>query len=178
MSPRRRTTTPGELWRGYRRPLRRDRALWLALGLCLAAVVIEFALSEPTTPLGWLAFGLIAVALVVLIVSLTGVFVGVFRGFADGWRSNRNRDAAAPAAPAPTSASAPSASGASGRSRAQQVVADEPSPTISIPPVPESVKNLAAAAQAKAPKQADVDRTARALGRAASAARRAYRKDD
>ncbi len=44
--------------------------------------------------------------------------------------------------------------------------------------MPDSVKNLAAAAQARKPTSADVDRTARALGRAAGAAKRAYRKDD
>jgi hypothetical protein len=179
MAPRRRARSD-ELWRGYRRPLRRDRALWIALGVAAVAVVIEFALSSPSTPLGWLAFALIALAVVALIVTLNGILVGVFRGFADGWRANR----AKPAVPRPTGA-APAGSPRTDPERDDRGAAprDEPAapdpagPSVSIPPLPDSVKNLAAAAQARKPTGQDVDRTARALGRAAGAARRAYRKD-
>ncbi len=177
MSPRR--TQTDELWRGYRRPVRSDRAFWLAMALTLAAVVIEFALSSPSTPLGWVAFGLIALALAVLVVSLVGVAAGVFRGFSDGWRSSRSK-AAAPAADEPTataSSAGESRSAADAKPDSEPVV-DAEGPALPRPAVPASVKNLAAAAQARKPTSADVDRTARALGRAAGAAKRAYRKDD
>jgi hypothetical protein len=167
------------LRRGYRRPVRRDRALWVALGLTVVAVVIEFALAGPSTPLGWLAFGLIAAALAVLIVSLVGVAVGVFRGFGDGWRANRSKPSSASSTssdrPAP---SQPAATSADGDRPATDAGSSGDGPSLPRPAVPESVKNLAAAAQAKAPTKQTVDRTARALGRAAGAARRAYRNDD
>ena len=106
MSPRPGSSPSGELRRGYRRPLRRDRALWVALGLSAVMVVLEYALSSPSTPMGWVAFALIAAALAALVVTLVGIAVGVVRGFADGWRSKRSRhvvphsggDAAPPAA--------------------------------------------------------------------------------
>jgi hypothetical protein len=169
MSPRRPRTD--ELWRGYRRPVRSDRALWVAIGLTAIVVIIEFALSSPTTPLGWVAFGLIALALAVLVVSLVGVAAGVFRGFSDGWRSNRSKSPgrqSTPSAPAASAEPAP----------APKATASDDRPPLPRPAVPDSVKNLAAAAQAHKPTSADVDRTARALGRAAGAARRAYRKPD
>jgi hypothetical protein len=177
VSPRSRRS-PGELRRGYRHPIRRDRALWVALGLSAGAIVIEFALARPDTLLGWVAFAILAAALAAMIITLTGVAVGTLRGFSDGWRSARPSQAPArpdsqeatmaddrpdPTAPEPTTADAEPSS---------------PTGSLPRPAVPESVKNLAASAQAKAPKKADVDRTARALGRAAGAARRAYRKDD
>ena len=66
----------------------RDRAFWVAVGLsAVVMVVIEFALSdaEHACWAGWPS-ALIALALVVLVVSLVGVAAGVIRGFADGWR--------------------------------------------------------------------------------------------
>jgi len=173
----RRSRHTGELRRGYRHPIRKDRVLWFALGLTAILVVVEFALASPSTPLGWLAFGLLAAALAFLVITLTGIFAGTIRGFVDGWRARDREVEGATAKVARPQASpdedpdtpadedrAPSSSGAV--------------PPLPRPEVPESVKKLAATAQAKAPKQADVERTARALGRAASAARKAYRQDD
>ncbi len=173
----RRSRPTGELRRGYRHPIRKDRVLWFALGLTAVFVVIELALASPSTPLGWLAFGLLAAALAFLVITLTGIFAGTIRGFVDGWRA-RDREVEEATTRATRRQASPD--------DAPDTPADEdraPSSSGGVPPlprpeVPESVKNLAATAQAKAPKQADVDRTARALGRAAGAARRAYRKDD
>jgi len=148
--------------------------MWVAVALVVVAVVIEFVLAGPSTPLGWVAFGLIAVALVVLIVSLVGVAVGVIRGFADGWRSNRSRSVQPP----PSRPEAQVRSEPTPDDEGSAPAAPAGDPPLPRPAVPDSVKNLAAAAQAKAPTRQDVDRTARALGRAAGAARRAYRKDD
>ncbi len=177
MSPRSRRS-PGELRRGYRHPVRRDRALWVAVGLSAGAIIIEFALARPDSALGWVAFALLAVALAAMIITLTGVAVGTLRGFADGWRSPRP----SPAAPGPDPQERPTMA-TDGSSPTRSEPADEGDPTapagsLPRPAIPESVKSLAASAQAKAPKRADVDRTARALGRAAGAARRAYRKED
>ena len=184
MSPRQAKTD--ELWRGYRRPVRRDRALWVALVVVVIVVVVEYALSSPTTPLGWVAFGLIAVALAVLIVSLVGVAVGVFRGFADGWRSNRSdksrraaADASSPtptgSAPADQAASGPSPTDGRGQTGATPATgydveptpasaAADSGPTLPRPAVPDAVKDLAATAKAKA--TASASRSARTSPRA------------
>ena len=181
MAPRRRPRSD-ELWRGYRRPLRRDRALWIGLGVAAMAVVIEFALARPSTPLGWAAFTLIALAVVALIVTLNGILVGVFRGFADGWRANRAKPAVArPTSPSPEGAAATTGAAPQGdqdaRGPGDPAAPDPAGPSLSIPPLPDSVKNLAAAAKARTPTSQDVDRTARPRARAAGAARRAYRKE-
>ena len=169
-----------DLWRGYRRPVRSDRALWVAVGLVVVMVVIEFGLSSPSTPLGWLAFGLIALALAVLVVSLVGVAAGVFRGFADGWRSNHSKSTSdrSDRVAAARDDLAANRTGVGRRGARIGSARGDDGPSLPRPAVPDSVKNLAAAAQARKPTSADVDRTARALGRAAGAAKRAYRKDD
>jgi hypothetical protein len=191
---RRSRRTPGELRRGYRHPVRRDRAFWAAVGISAAVIVVEFALASPSTPLGWVAFGILAAALAAMIITLAGVFVGTVRGFSDGWRAG-GRSRLDRARATSTSRGTPTGGADTGEATTMTTpTGDEPKadprPTdddddddddddgLPRPTVPDSVKQLAAAAQAKAPKKADVDRTARALGRAAGAARRAYRKDD
>lgn len=179
MSRRSEPTRPG-LRRGFRHPVRSDRAFWVALALAAVAVVIEFALSSPDTALGWFAFALIAVAVTVLIVTLVGIAVGTVRGFTDGWRSaHRGKDAGA------AGKAAPGPSDRSGDDPASDATGPRPDPDPDPEPVAmsDTAKRLAAAAgslgsSVRKPTSADVDRTARALGRAASAAKRAYQKDE
>lgn len=74
------------LWKGFTRPVWRDRAAWAALGLSVVIVVLQvpFWDLDGNSTWGWVGIG-ISVGLSVMIgFALVGTVVGFFRGFKIG----------------------------------------------------------------------------------------------
>jgi len=151
------------LWRGFRRPVRKDKVFWVAIGLCLVAVAAETALSAAVVDVNPIASVAVALLVAVVVFSVVGAIAGSIRGFHEGFRRDASeRDASeAGAAPRPESPPADTAPGAGGR----------PLPTMG--ELSESARNLAA--NVRKPTTADVEKGARTLGRAIGAAKRAAR---
>jgi hypothetical protein len=158
----------GGLWRGFRRPLRRDRVFWIAIALCLLAVATETAMTESIADVSPIALAVVALLVVIVVFSVVGAVAGSIRGFKEGFRTG------GPAAE-PTAAPAREPAGAGPAEEAT----DGPSTSGGLP---KAVADLSESARQKAanlrtPTADDVDRTARKLGRAFGAARRAVRDD-
>jgi hypothetical protein len=149
-----------KLWRGFRRPVRNDKAFWVAIGLCLAAVAAEVALSAAVVDVNPIASVAVALLVVVVVFSVVGAITGMIRGFSEGFRHGPTEP---PAQPEPAVAPRPA-----------QNDGTESRPG----GLPKSVTDLAESAKTMAgnlrkPTSADVDKGARTLGRAIGAARRA-----
>jgi hypothetical protein len=149
------------LWRGFRRPVRKDKAFWVAIVLCIAAVVAETALSAAVVDVNPIALLAVALLVAVVVFSLAGAITGMIRGFSEGFRH-----APAPPASEPEPAAAPQASRATPTSPAGLPK--------SVVELTESAKTMAG--NVRMPTSADVDKGARTLGRAIGAAKRAVRE--
>ena len=146
------------LWRGFRRPIRKDKWFWVAIALCVLAVAAETAMTESIADVNPIALAVVAVLVVVVVFSVVGAVVGMIRGFGEGFR----QPAAAPPEPAPEPAAAPAPAPDESATR----------PT-SATDLAASARNLAA--NVRKPTTADVQKGARTLGRAIGAAKRAAR---
>jgi len=143
------------LWRGFRRPVGKDKVFWIAIGLSGLAVAAETALSAAVVDVNPIASAAVAVLVVVVVMSVVGAIAGAVRGFRQGWRDP------APSTPAPGSDQAASSS-------ARRSVP-------SVGALSEAAKAKAKAANVRPPTAADLDKGARTLGRALGAAKRAAR---
>jgi len=143
-------------WRGFRRPVVRDRAFWAAVVLSIVAVLVEGGLATAAGIGNWIAVALVALFVVIAVFSIVGAIAGSYRGLRAGLREG-------PTTRKPEPKRAP-----------------EPEPverlTRSLNELGESAK--AKAANVRKPTADDVDRGARKLGRAFGAARKALRDED
>ena len=139
------------LWRGFRRPVRRDRAFWLAIGVSVLAVAAETALAATVVDVNPIASVVVALLVFVVVFSIAGAIVGAVRGFGEGWRDRT------PSASTPEPDPEPPTTGSRTMPSLEQLT--------------ESAK--AQAAKVRKPTSADVDKGARTLGRAIGAAKRA-----
>jgi hypothetical protein len=140
------------LWRGFRRPVRKDKAFWVAIALCVLAVAAETAMTESIADVNPIALAVVAILVVVVVFSVVGAIVGMFRGFGEGFRQP------------PTAPTEPAAKPARDDTAARSTSAAD---------LATSAKNLAA--NVRKPTTADVEKGARTLGRAIGAAKRAAR---
>jgi hypothetical protein len=153
------------LWRGFRRPILRDRAFWIAVALSIVVVLIEGGLATAAGIGNWFAVGVVAAFVVVAVFSVVGAIAGSYRGLRVGLKEGPHDRQTAKARPAPE---------------------PDPDPAPRTEPVDrltQSLNDLGASARAKAanvrkPTADDVDRGARKLGRAFGAARKAFQDDD
>jgi hypothetical protein len=153
------------LWRGFRRPIWRDRAFWVAVAVSIVAVMVEGGLATAAGIGAWWAVGLVAVFVVIAVFSIVGSVAGSWRGLRTGLRERPE-----PKATTRTSDDVPPAEraerrGSDATERAAKAVTDL------------SATARTAAAKVRTPTSDDVDRTARKLGRAFGAARKALRDE-
>lgn len=74
------------LWKGYTRPVWRDRAAWVALAVTAMLIAVQmpfWGLGDPST-WSWVGIGLDVVITVLVGFALVGTIVGFFRGFKQG----------------------------------------------------------------------------------------------
>ena len=93
--------TKGQLWHGYRRPIVRDGAFWLALVLTVVALAAQNAWSGLDDGLAWGLFAADVVVTALITFALLGVLAGTVRGFGEGWRSGERVIGRATPAPTP-----------------------------------------------------------------------------
>ncbi len=144
----------GQLWRGYRRPILRDGAFWLAALVTVVALAAQNAWSGVDGGAQWALLIADVVVTTLITFALIGVLAGTLRGFGEGWRSAGRPDPVAAPAGASDEASDPGAKPAS-----------KPKPTVD--PVPEAERPVIGV---------ELEKKARALGRAIGASQRKARK--
>ena len=151
----------GELWHGYRRPILRDGVFWLAGVITVVALAAQNAWSGLGSTTSWVLFVADVIVTVLITFALIGVLAGTMRGFGEGWRSAQPPDGStrpatgdSPTAPAaePTAASAPGPA---------------PRPKPKADPVPDADRPVIGV---------ELEKRARALGRAIGATQRKTRK--
>lgn len=88
MAVRKRGSNKGELWHGYRRPILRDGAFWLAAVITFVALAAQNVFSgghRDTTR--WVLLGVAVAVTIVITFAVVGVLAGTVRGFGEGWRA-------------------------------------------------------------------------------------------
>ena len=103
MGIRARGANKGQLWHGYRRPILRDGAFWLAVIIAVVALAAQNAFSGVDSTTAWVLLGADVLLTVVVTFALVAVLAGTARGFGEGWRS------AEPLRPKPKPAADPDA---------------------------------------------------------------------
>ncbi len=173
----------GELWRGFRRPIRRDRVFWLAVILSVVAIGLEIGIAAAADALNWGALALFGVLLFIAVFTVVGVVAGTIRGFGEGWRGGRRRRSAQPTPTGTASAGSarPDPAGPDPTTTRAPPSGDPAAPTR--PAMPKSISELSDTARTMAssvrkPTTDDVNRTARTIGRAIGAAKKAAREED
>jgi hypothetical protein len=165
-----RSTTHGgnASWRGFRRPVRRDRAFWFAIGLSVAVIGLEIGIAAAAGALNWVALALFGALLVIAVFTVVGVVAGTIRGFGEGWRGGRRAESRSPKTSAQANEPEPAGDARPSGPKA-------PAMPTSLAELTESARTVASSV--RKPTSADLDRTARTLGRAIGAARKAARDE-
>ena len=140
MARRARGSKKGQLWHGYRRPILRDGAFWVAALVTVVALAAQNAWSGVDSGARWALLGADVIVTALISFALVGVLAGTVRGFGEGWRS-------------------------AGRPDATPVAEAKPRPKVD--PVPEAERPVIGV---------ELEKKARALGRAIGATQRKARK--
>jgi hypothetical protein len=163
MSRAKASRTDHTLWRGFRRPVRKDKAFWVAIVLSVLAVAAETALSAAVVDVNPIASVAVALLVAVVVISIVGAITGMIRGFSEGFRHAPATPPTEPAPAADPAASRPTSPSTKGLPKA-------------VTDLSESAMAKAKAANVRMPTSADVDKGARTLGRALGAAKRAMQE--
>ena len=149
----------GELWHGYRRPIRRDGVFWLAVVTTVVALAVQNPWSGLDSTARWVLFVADVLLTALITFALIGVLAGTLRGFGEGWRSAERPGGAARPTPAPLPLPL--------RPRLR-LPGPSPSPSpAQVDPVPDADRPLIGV---------ELEKRARALGRAIGATQRKTRK--
>ena len=162
MVRRARGSKKGELWHGYRRPILRDGVFWVAAVTTVIALAAQNAWADLNTTLAWVLFGADLFLTIVIVFALIGVLAGTLRGFGEGWRSAERPAGSARPGAVPDGGAAP---GAASDGATPTEPASKPKPQAD--PVPDAERPVLGI---------ELEKKARALGRAIAATQRKARK--
>ncbi len=158
MGVRSRSSEKGQLWHGYRRPILRDGAFWLSAVITLVALAAQNAWSGVGSAPAWILLVADVLVTAMITFALVGVLAGTARGFGEGWRAAESPTSQPRQPPAPAPAPSTTTS------------AEKPAPAAARPkadPTPDADRPVIGV---------ELEKKARALGRAIGATQRKARK--